>query len=106
MFWIFSLLSLMPNNNKIERFFLALRPFVNMTFIQVKKNDTKEASLSEEQDWLIMAYCYATFYVRNLRVFIKNHSVLHGRYLQSSLMFVGKPGAYPSRASFCCSTLG
>jgi hypothetical protein len=42
--------------------------------------------------------CYKTFYVRNLRMFVKAKVLVSGKPIQPSLMFASKARAYPSEA--------
>jgi hypothetical protein len=55
------------------------------------------------QSW---GQCYKTFFVRNLRIFVKVRVFVHGKPFQPSLIFAGKAEAYPSEAPERFSTLG
>ncbi len=56
--------------------------------------------------WCNLAQCYATFYARNLRMFVISQSVRPCQAFLLSLMFVSKIRAYLSETSFGGSTHG
>ncbi len=72
------------------------------------KRVSNSTNLTPKKIYVIepIAQCYRTLYDRNLQMFVVSQSVFLGMAFQPSLKFVSKAAAYPSEATFRCSTLG